>query len=142
MNGIAQRLLIFAFLATFLALASPLHPSATPPLPLSAQATEAVDPFYENLLEEGKFFFQEGKTAEVIENLEIAFFGFLDSPPKLAECYIYLAVCHFQQKNLEKARYYQSEIKRLKLDQQTAALKLPEVLAKKYAEVAAKLGKS
>ena len=124
----------FSLLAALLAFASPL--------PLASQVTESVDPFYENLLEEGRFFYQEGKTAEVIENLEIAYFGFLDSPPRLAECYIYLTVCHFQQKNLEKAKYYHNEIKRLKLEQQMAAAKLPENLAKKYAEVAAKLGKS
>ncbi len=136
-TGLFSRLsvcLLGVFLAFLLATASLL--------PLSAQVAESVDPFYENLLEEGRFFYQEGKTAEAIENLEIAFFGFLDSPARLAECYIYLTVCHFQQKNIEKARYYLSEIKRLKLDQQTAALKLPENLAKKYAETAAKLGKS
>ena len=135
MNGTKKGFLNFAcFLAALLAFTSPL--------PLASQVTESVDPFYENLLEEGRFFYQEGKTAEVIENLEIAYFGFLDSPPRLAECYIYLTVCHFQQKNLEKARHYLSEIKRLKLDQQTASLKLPENLAKKYAEAAAKLDKS
>jgi hypothetical protein len=124
----------FSLLAVLLAFASH-HP-------LASQVTESVDPFYENLLEEGRFFYQEGKTAEVIENLEVAYFGFLDSPARLAECYIYLTVCHFQQKNLEKAKYYHNEIKRLKLEQQMAAAKLPDNLAKKYAEVAAKLGKS
>jgi len=135
MIGKNKGFLSFAcLLAALLAFASPR--------PLASQVTESVDPFYENLLEEGRFFYQEGKTAEVIENLEVAYFGFLDSPARLAECYIYLTVCHFQQKNLEKAKHYHNEIKRLKLEQQIAAAKLPENLAKKYAEVAAKLGKS
>ena len=109
---------------------------------LAAQTADTVDPFYENLLEEGRILFQNGKPAEVIENLQIAFFGFLDHPNRLLECYVYLAVCHFQQKNYEKARYYVLEIKKLKLEDHMAEVKFPEVLAKKYAEISPKLIKS
>jgi hypothetical protein len=109
---------------------------------LAAQTADTVDPFYENLLEEGRILFQNGKPAEVIENLQIAFFGFLDHPNRLLECYVYLAVCCFQQKNYEKARYYIMEIKKLKLEDHMAEVKFPEDLAKKYAEISPKLVKS
>ncbi len=109
---------------------------------LAAQTADTVDPFYENLLEEGRFLYHNGKPAEVIENLQIAFFGFLDHPNRLLECYVYLTVCYFQQKNYEKARYYALEIKKLKLEDHMAEAKLPEDLAKKYAEISPKLVKS
>jgi hypothetical protein len=109
---------------------------------LAAQTADSVDPFYENLLEQGRVLYQNGKPAEVIENLEIAFFGFLDHPNRLLECYVYLTVCQFQQKNYEKAKYYVLEIKKLKLESRMAEVKLPEDLAKKYAEISPKLVKT
>jgi hypothetical protein len=109
---------------------------------LGAQTIDSVDPFYENLLEQGRVLYQNSKPAEVIENLEIAFFGFLDHPNRLLECYVYLAVCQFQQKNYEKAKYYVLEIKKLKLESRMAEVKLPEDLTKKYAEISPKLVKS
>jgi len=125
-----------------LALAGLLFLGLIAPSILAAQTADTVDPFYENLLEEGRFLYQNGKPAEVIENLQIAFFGFLDHPNRLLECYVYLAVCYFHQKNYEKARYYVLEIKKLKLENHMAEIKLPEDLAKNYAEISVKLVKS
>jgi tetratricopeptide (TPR) repeat protein len=129
-------LTLAALLSVFSAalLASALQESTqqiTPP------ATERVDPFYKNLLEDGKFFFQSGKYPEAIENLEIAYFGYLDYPHKLLECYIYLEVCHFQIKNAEKSLYYYNEIKRLKLEESLEKLTLPKSLLDRYREISA-----
>lgn len=115
-------------------LASPLQESTqqiTPP------AAERVDPFYKNLLEDAKFFFQSGKYPEAIENLEIAYFGYLDYPHKLLECYIYLEVCYFQIKNGEKSLYYYNEIKRLKLEESLEKLTLPKAVLDRYREISA-----
>jgi len=112
-------------------LASPLQGSTQQITP----ATGRVDPFYEKLLEDARFFFQTGKYAEAIENLEIAYFGYLDYPHKLLECYIYLEVCHFQIKNQEKSKYYHDEIRRLKLEESLPKLALPKVVLDRYRDI-------
>jgi tetratricopeptide (TPR) repeat protein len=124
--------LLFVFSAALLA--SALQESTQQ---ISPPATERADPFYKNLLEDGKFFFQSGKYPEAIENLEIAYFGYLDYPHKLLECYIYLEVCHFQIKNAEKSLYYYNEIKRLKLEESLEKLTLPKSLLDRYQEISA-----
>jgi len=97
--------------------------------------TEQVDPFYEKLLDDGKFFYQSGKYPEAIENLEIAFFGYLDYPHKLLECYVYLEVCYYQIKNAEKSLYYYNKIKRLKLEESLPKLALPKALLDRYRDI-------
>jgi len=97
--------------------------------------TEQVDPFYEKLLDDGKFFYQSGKYPEAIENLEIAFFGYLDYSHKLLECYVYLEVCYYQIKNVEKSLYYYNKIKRLKLEESLPKLALPKVLLDRYRDI-------
>jgi len=127
---LAALLLVFSAALS----ASPLQGSTrqiTPP------AAERVDPFYEKLLVDGKFFFQSGKYPEAIENLEIAYFGFLDYPHKLLECYIYLEVCYFQIKNGGKSLYYYNEIKRLKLEESLEKLTLPKAVLDRYQEISA-----
>lgn len=61
--------------------------------------------------------------------------GLLDNPPKLLECYIYLTVCHFQMKNMEKSRDFYNEIKRLKLEDYMKAIDPPDKLRDKYLEI-------
>lgn len=101
----------------------------------SSQESDRVDPFYEKLFSDGIVFFKSGNYPEAVENFEIAFFGFLDHPSKLLECYIYLTVCHFKLKDLEKAKHYLDEIDRLKLRDRLEKLKLPEDLADAFLEV-------
>jgi hypothetical protein len=48
---------------------------------------EEIDPFYHKLSKEGKYFFQNGQYGEAVKSMEIAFFGFIDNPKKLLECY-------------------------------------------------------
>lgn len=102
---------------------------------LQAQITEQVDPFYLKLYEDGKYFFQNGDFAGAVSNFEIAFFGFVDNPPKLLECYIYLEVSYSHLKNADKTKYYYDEIKRLRLQAYLKNLKLPEDLEVKYLEL-------
>jgi len=99
------------------------------------QVSEQVDPFYKKLYEDGKYLYQNGDYAGAVSNFEIAFFGFVDAPPRLLECYIYLEVCFAQLKNAEKAKYYNDEIKRLRLQNYLKNLKLPEDLEVKYIEL-------
>ena len=108
----------------------------------SAQAIDPPDPFYKNLLDEARILYQSGQHAGAIESLEIARFGFLDHPDLLLECHVYLAVCHIQMKNPDKARASVLEIRRMKLENRIAALNLPQDLTAKYAEIAAKLIKT
>jgi tetratricopeptide (TPR) repeat protein len=102
-----------------------------------SQVTEQVDPFYTKQLEDGKFLYQGGKFAEAAQCFEIAAFGFLDAPARLLESYLYLEACHFQTKNVDKAKYYADEMKRLKLEDQIASLNLSPALINKHREIAA-----
>lgn len=100
-----------------------------------AQSRNQVDPFYLKLFEDGKYFYQNADYPKAIENFEIAFFGLLDSPAKLLECYIHLAVCHNLVKNTEKAKYYRDEITRLNLQGYLKTIDLPKELADRYLEL-------
>jgi len=102
-----------------------------------SQVTEQVDPFYTKQFEDGKFLYQGGKFVEAAQCFEIAAFGFLDSTARLLESYLYLEACHFQTKNIDKAKYYADEMKRLKLEDQMASLNLPAPLTNKHREIAA-----
>lgn len=102
---------------------------------VQAQVPEQVDPFYLKLFEDGKYFYQNGDFAGAVSNFEIAFFGFVDNPSRLLECYIYLEACYAEIKNAEKTKYYYDEIKRLKLQTHLSSLKLPEGLLDKYLQV-------
>lgn len=102
-------------------------------LPLQAQ--EAVDPFYEKLFQDGQYFYKEANYAEAIKNFEIAFFGFIDHPDHLAQCYAYLTVSHYLQKNLDRSRYFVDEIKHLNLVDRLNSTSLPDGLFDKYTEV-------
>lgn len=99
------------------------------------QTTDQVDPFYLDLLRDGKYFYENGAYEDAIENFKIAFFGFLENPPKLAECYLYLTVCYYQIKNGEQAKHYYDEIKRLNLEEHIENLNLPQSLLDKYYEI-------
>ncbi len=105
------------------------------PVRLAAQAKDQVDPFYDKLLEAGKYFFQQGNYEGAVENIGIAFFGYLDHPEKLLECYVYLEVCQFLLKNTEKSKFYDDEIKRLNLRSNLDALKLPSGLRDGFLEI-------
>jgi len=97
--------------------------------------TTTADPFYEDLFEEGKYFYQNGNYLNAIENFEIAFFGFPDNLPRLLECYIYLTVCFFKEKNLEKSKHFNSEINRLNLQEYLNEINLPKDLMDKFLEI-------
>jgi tetratricopeptide (TPR) repeat protein len=100
-----------------------------------AQAAEKVDPFYLKLFEEGKFEFQSGNLPAAIKDFEIAFIGFLDSPARLLECYVYLTVLHNDLKNVDKSKFYFNEIKKLKLQTYLTAISPPAPLMKKFSDL-------
>lgn len=100
-----------------------------------APTSDQVDPFYLDLLRDGKYFYENGAYDEAIENFKIAFFGFLENPPKLVECYLYLTVCYYKIKDGEQAKYYYDEIKRLNLEEHIESLNLPQSLLDKYYEI-------
>ena len=108
---------------------------------IQAQTAPQEDPFYRKLYDEGKYFYQNKNYAGAVENFGIAFFGYLDNLPRLLECYVYLAVCHFELKNYEKTKYYIEEIRRLELENHLEAANLREDLVKRYQEIVGKLYK-
>jgi tetratricopeptide (TPR) repeat protein len=133
---ISKRIVIF--LVIFIIF--PLFPKKTNfhfqnPGYIFAQVKEQDDPFYVKLLEDGKYFYDNGNYAEAIASFEIAFFGLLDNPSRLLECYVYLTVCYYQVKNGEKSKFYYDEIKKLKLQEYTKTLKAPGNLLDKYYEI-------
>lgn len=103
---------------------------------LQAQTTDQqIDPFYLRLLNDGRLFYQQGNYAGVVDNMGIAFFGFLDFPDKLLECYLYLEISYNHLKNEEKSKYYYDEIRRLKLLNNLKNLEIPDNVAAKFDEV-------
>lgn len=100
-----------------------------------AQAVEEVNPFYLNLFEEGKFEFQSGNLPAAVKDFEIASIGFLDSPARLLECYVYLTVVHNDLKNADKSKFYFNEIKKLKLQTYLTAISPPSPLMKKFSDL-------
>jgi tetratricopeptide (TPR) repeat protein len=94
-----------------------------------------VDPFYLDLLRDGKYFYENGDYGEAVENFKIAFFGFLDNPPMLMECYLYLTICFYQIKDMEQAKHYYDEIKRLNLEEHLQEIGPPQSLLDKYYEI-------
>ena len=114
---------------------------AVPP-PGRAQTAEEVDPFYLNLLDEARALSRDGNPAGAVENLTVACFGFLDSSARLLEGYVYLALCHYQLQDNDKAKFYILEIRRLNLEEHMADSGLPEAVARKYADLALKVSRS
>jgi tetratricopeptide (TPR) repeat protein len=57
----------------------------------------AADPFYSNLLNEGKAFFLAGKYNEALENFKIAEFGLIDEKEFVPELYLYYALAQYKQ---------------------------------------------
>jgi cytochrome c-type biogenesis protein CcmH/NrfG len=122
-------------------------PAAAPaPLPLAAQngssaqaQAQAVDPFYTRLLDAGRDAYQRGSFQETVDNLKIAFFGYLDHPAQLLECYIYLEVSYFELRDLDGAVRYREEIRRAKLEAELPKLALPKALVDRYLEINASL---
>jgi len=137
-NERRRKVNIFIILFSALFLSSWVYGALTPSLTEQVKGQEEqVDPFYAKLFEDGKFFLQQGDYSEAIKNLEVAFFGYLDYPGRLLECYIYLEVCYFELKNYEKSKYYHNEIRRLKLGDQLKTIKPAEGVLDKYHEVSA-----
>ena len=101
-----------------------------------SQTSDQVDPFYLDLLRDGKYFYDNDNYAGAIENFKIAFIGFLDHPPKLLECYIYLTVCYHRLRDLEQSKFYYNEIKRLNLQEHLKSIDPPQALMDKYNEIA------
>lgn len=124
-----KKLILVALLAwPFLA------PAAGQESPAAVKA-DAVDPFYRNLYEDGKDAFERGDVREALEDFEIASFGYLDDPPRLLECYMYLAVGHFGLRDFDKCRAALEEIRRLDLETHMATAGPSETLLKPFREV-------
>lgn len=100
-------------------------------LAASLPAQERVDPFYEKLVAGGKEAFENKDFENAAQSFEVAFFGFLDNPPRLLECFVYLTVSYGELGNSEKGDYYLREIRRRKLDKNLGAANLPEDLLKR-----------
>jgi tetratricopeptide (TPR) repeat protein len=57
----------------------------------------AADPFYTNLLNEGKQFFLAGKYDEALEDFKIAEFGLIDEKEFVPELYFYYALTQYKK---------------------------------------------
>jgi tetratricopeptide (TPR) repeat protein len=59
---------------------------------------------YRNVMNRAKALFNSGEYEEVIDKLQIALFGIDSDNSALAECYVYLSLCHFFLKDHDLAR--------------------------------------
>ena len=60
-------------------------------------STPAADPFYTNLLNEGKAMYLAGKYDEALENFKIAEFGLVDEKEFVPELYFYFALAQYKK---------------------------------------------
>lgn len=103
----------------------------------SASSSGQLDPFYRKLLEEGKRSWSRGLIAEAIEDLEIAYFGFLKNPEPLLETAVYLMVCHFEAGSRDRAAFFEARLADLGAADRLSGLDLPQALLEKYHEASA-----
>ena len=64
---------------------------------LLSSISTAADPFYTNLLNEGKTLYQAGKHDEALENFKIAEFGLIDEKEFVPELYFYYALAQYKK---------------------------------------------
>ena len=64
----------------------------------------AADPFYTNLLNEGKLRFQAGKYDEALESFKLAEFGLLDEKEFVPELYYYYAITQYKNGAIGEGR--------------------------------------
>jgi len=138
MNRPWKFFLLIVALAAIIALSAPLPLAARGVSGAQAQA-QAVDPFYTRLFDAGRDAYQRGSFQETVDNLKIAFFGYLDHPAQLLECYIYLEVSYFELRDLDNTGRYHSEIRQAKLESELPKLALPKALVDRYREINASL---
>jgi hypothetical protein len=60
-------------------------------------SAHAADPFYTNLLNEGKALYQAGKYDEALEDFKIAEFGLVDEKEMVPELYFYYALTQYKK---------------------------------------------
>jgi hypothetical protein len=142
--------LYFSYLFIFIAFSlwpAPSLPACSPQQTEAAQVKPPIqaddeDPFYRRLYEDGKDAFEIGNIQEAVEDFEIAFFGYLDNLPRLLECYMYLAVGHYELKNVDKCKADLDEIHRLNLEEHMATAAPSETLLKRFREVQGRFQKA
>jgi tetratricopeptide (TPR) repeat protein len=71
----------------------------------------SADPFYINLLNEGKALYLAGKYDEAMENFKIAEFGLLDEKEFLPELFFYYALANYKKGMLEESRLLMDKMK-------------------------------
>jgi tetratricopeptide (TPR) repeat protein len=71
----------------------------------------AADPFYTNLLNEGKALYIAGKYDEALENFKIAEFGLLDEKEFLPELYFYYALANYRKGALAESKLLLDKMK-------------------------------
>jgi tetratricopeptide (TPR) repeat protein len=71
----------------------------------------AADPFYINLLNEGKALYLAGKYDEALENFKIAEFGLVDEKEFVPELYFYYALANYKKGMLEESRLLMDKMK-------------------------------
>jgi len=141
---------LVAYLFIFIAVSlwpAPSLPACLPQQTEAAQVKPPVkaddgDPFYRKLYEDGKDAFESGNVQEAVDDFEIAFFGYLDNLPRLLECYMYLAVGHYDLKNVDKCKADLDEIHRLNLEEHMATAAPSENLLKRFREVQGRFQKA
>jgi tetratricopeptide (TPR) repeat protein len=71
----------------------------------------SADPFYTNLLNEGKALYLAGKYAEALEDFKIAEFGLLDEKEIVAELYFYYALAQYKLGALAESKLLLEKMK-------------------------------
>jgi tetratricopeptide (TPR) repeat protein len=76
-----------------------------------ASISFAADPFYTNLLNEGKQLYIAGKYVEALENFKIAEFGLIDEKEFISELYFFYALTQYKKGAMEESKALMEKMK-------------------------------
>lgn len=103
---------------------------------LAAGEAGGADPFYPQLLDEGTYAYRSGDLVNASECLRIAAFGVLDDRPRLAACYLYLALVYHQLKIPEMAARYVRSLSTMQASDVLSGGAVPPEVLRSYDAIA------
>jgi len=90
----------------------------------------SADPFYSNLLNEGKLQYQAGKYDEALESFQLAEFGLLDEKEFVAELYYFYAITQYKKGAIGETRALLDKMKTVWGEEGSRKAKRPREIEK------------
>lgn len=104
------------------------------------QPSPAVDPFYLKMLAKAENELARRDYAQAIKDFEIAAFGLAHDPVRLAKAYVYLGICHYHFRNINRSEdYFRQAVELIGLEG-FASISLLESVRPEFKKLAALYG--